>query len=335
MSATQTVTAMQTASAAETAIRTQPAIRMQNPREVYGRTLVELGHSDPRIVVLEGDLGKSTMTCYFEQEFPDRFFEMGIGEANMTSFAAGLSLTGKVPFTNSFAVFAAGRAYDQIRMGVCIPKLNVKIVGSSAGFSDFGDGSSHQTIDDVAIMRVLPNMTVLVPADANEVRKMAYAAVQHVGPVYIRITRNDMPDVTSEDEPFVIGRPVLIRDGSDVVIFAMGQMVSESVWAAEALELEGISARVVNVSSLKPVDEAALHEYARGMRGIVTAEEHSLIGGLASLISWVFRGRPTPLDSVGVEDRWGQSAHSYAELQQEYGLTASHVAAKVRAVLER
>jgi transketolase len=143
---------------------------MQNPREVYGRTLVELGRITPNIVVLEADLGKSTMTCYFEETFPDRFFEMGIGEANMNSFAAGLSLTGKIPFTNSFAVFVAGRSYDQIRMGICIPALNVKIVGSSAGFSDIGDGSSHQTIDDVAIMRVLPHMTVLVPADANEVR---------------------------------------------------------------------------------------------------------------------------------------------------------------------
>ena len=312
---------------------TVTATTMQNPREVYGRTLVELGRTDPRVVVLEGDLGKSTMTCYFEQAFPDRFFEMGIGEANMTSFAAGLALTGKIPFTNSFAVFAAGRAYDQIRMGVCVPKLNVKIVGSSAGLSDFGDGSSHQTVDDVAIMRVLPNQTVLVPADANEVRQMVYAAVEHVGPMYIRITRNDLPDVTPADEPFVIGRPGLIRDGSDVVIFAMGQMVSESLWAAAALAQEGISARVVNVSSLKPVDEAALRDFARGMRGMVTAEEHSLIGGLGALIAWVFRNEHIPMDSVGIEDRWGQSAHSYAELQQEYGLTAAHVAANVRALL--
>ena len=307
--------------------------RVQNPRDVYGRTLVELGVINQSIVVLEGDLGKSTMTCYFEEAFPNRFFEMGIGEANMTSFAAGLSLTGKIPFTNSFAVFAAGRAYDQIRMGICVPKLNVKIVGSSAGFSDFGDGSSHQTIDDLAIMRVLPNMTVLVPADAIEVRKMVYAAVEHVGPVYIRITRNDLPDVTRETEPFVIGRPTLVRDGSDVVIFAMGQLVSEAIWAAERLEREGMSARVVNVSSLKPVAEAALLEYAAGTRGIVTAEEHSLIGGLASVITWAFRNERYPVRSVGVEDRWGQSAHSYAELQQEYGLTADHIAAEVRSVL--
>ncbi|NJD09805.1 MAG: transketolase family protein [Gemmatimonadetes bacterium] len=307
--------------------------RIQNPREVYGRTLVELGRADPRVVVLEGDLGKSTMTCYFEETFPERFFEMGIGEANMTSFAAGLALTGKIPFTNSFAVFAAGRAYDQIRMGVCVPKLNVKIVGSSAGLSDFGDGSSHQTVDDVAIMRVLPHMTVLVPADAIEVRKMVYAAVAHPGPVYIRITRNDLPDVTREHEPFVIGRPGLIRDGSDVVIFAMGQMVSEAVRAADALAAEGSGARVVNVSTLKPVDEAALIALARGFRGIVTAEEHSLIGGLASVVTWAFRNEHIPVRCVGIEDRWGQSAHSYAELQQEYGLTAGHVAAQARAVL--
>jgi transketolase len=308
-------------------------MNMQNLREVYGRTLVEMGRENPDIVVLEADLGKSTMTCYFEEAFPNRFFEMGIGEANMNSFAAGLSLTGKIPFTNSFAVFAAGRAYDQIRMGICIPKLNVKIVGSSAGFSDYGDGSSHQTIDDVAIMRVLPNMTVLVPADANEVRRMTRAIADYRGPVYLRITRNDLPDVPGTDVPFVIGRPGLVRDGRDIVIYAMGQEVSEAIWAAEALELEGISARVVNVSTVKPVDEAAISDFARGMRGIVTAEEHSVIGGLAGLITWIFRGNGIPMNCVGVQDRFGQSASSYAELQQEYGLTASHIADAVRKLL--
>jgi transketolase len=305
-------------------------MKMQNPREVYGRTLVELGRENPNVVVLEADLGKSTMTCYFEEAFPDRYFEMGIGEANMNSFAAGLSLTGKLPFTNSFAVFVAGRAYDQIRMGICIPKLNVKIVGSSAGFSDYGDGSSHQTIDDVAIMRVLPNMTVLVPADASEVRRMTRAIADYHGPVYMRITRNDLPDLPGTDVPFVIGRPGLVRDGKDVVIFAMGQEVSEAVWAAEALETEGISARVVNVSTVKPVDEKSILDFARGMRGIVTAEEHSVIGGLAGLITWIFRGQGIPMHCVGVQDRFGQSATSYSELQQEYGLAANHIADAVR-----
>lgn len=305
-------------------------MKIQNPREVYGRTLVEMGREDPRIVVLEADLGRSTMTCYFEQAFPERFFEMGIAEANMTSFAAGLSLTGKIPFTNSFAVFAAGRAYDQIRQGICIPALNVRIIGSSAGLSDFGDGATHQSVEDVAIMRAIPNMTVLVPADANETRTMTRAMADYRGPVYMRITRNDLPDVMPEDEPFVAGKPHLIRQGKDVVAFANGQMVSVALAAAEALAEEEISLRVVNVSSMKPVDEAALVSLAEGMKGIVTAEEHSLIGGLGSLIAEVMRGRNVAQKSIGIADRFGQSAHNYADLLEAYGLTPAHVAAAVR-----
>ncbi|HHY85597.1 MAG TPA: transketolase family protein [Verrucomicrobia bacterium] len=308
---------------------------MQNPREVYGRTLVELGESNPDIVVLEADLGKSTMTCYFEERFPERFFEMGIGEANMTSFAGGLSLTGKVPFTNSFAVFAAGRAYDQIRMGICISGLNVKIVGSSAGLSDFGDGASHQTFDDVAIMRVLPGMTVLVPADANEVRRMTRYLASSKGPAYMRISRNDMADVTPPDAPFEPGRPVVLRDGSDCVVFAMGAMVWEALQAAEAMEQEGVSVRVVNVNTLKPADEAALRLLGEGMRGAVTIEEHSIIGGLGSLIAYVFRGSGLPLTCLGIADRFGQSAQSYEELLEAYGLTCRHVCRAIRELMER
>jgi transketolase len=305
-------------------------MKIQNPREVYGRTLVEMGRENPRIVVLDADLGRSTMTCYFEQAFPERFFEMGIAEANMTSFAAGLSLTGKIPFTNSFAVFAAGRAYDQIRQGVCIPALNVRIIGSSAGLSDFGDGSTHQSVEDVAIMRAIPNMTVLVPADANETRTMTRAMADYRGPVYMRITRNDLPDVMPEDEPFVAGKPHLIRQGKDVVAFANGQMVSVALAAAEALATEEISLRVVNVSSMKPVDETALVSLAEGMKGIVTVEEHSLIGGLGSLIAEVMRGRNVPQKSIGIADRFGQSAHNYDDLLAAYGLTPAHVVAAVR-----
>jgi transketolase len=255
---------------------------------------------------------------------------MGIAEANMTSFAAGLSLTGKIPFTNSFAVFAAGRAYDQIRQGVCIPALNVRIIGSSAGLSDFGDGSTHQSVEDVAIMRAIPNMTVLVPADANETRTMTRAMADYRGPVYMRITRNDLPDVMPEDEPFVAGKPHLIRQGKDVVAFANGQMVSVALAAAEVLAEEEISLRVVNVSSMKPVDEAALVSLAEGMKGIVTVEEHSLIGGLGSLIAEVMRGRNVPQKSIGIADRFGQSAHNYDDLLEAYGLTPAHVAAAVR-----
>jgi transketolase len=308
-------------------------MKLQNQRQVYGETLLELGRENKNIVVLEADLGKSTMTCLFEQEFPDRFFEMGIGEANMTSFAAGLSLTGKIAFTNSFAVFAAGRAFDQIRQAICIPKLNVKIVGSSAGLSDFGDGATHQSVEDIAIMRAIPNMTVLAPADGTETRKMVREIVGYNGPVYLRINRHDLPDLFPEDQEFVIGKSYLIKEGNDIVVFANGIMVSRAVQAAEELEKEGISVRVVNVSSLKPVDENEIKKYASDIKGIVTAEEHSLIGGLASVITYILRGNGLPLIPVGIEDRFGQSAHSYDELLAEYGLTSENIINSVKKML--
>jgi transketolase len=300
---------------------------------VYGRTLVEIGGQNPNIVVLEADLGKSTMSCYFEQAFPGRFFEMGIAEANMTSFAAGLSLTGKIPFTNSFAVFAAGRAFDQIRQGICIAGLNVRIVGSSCGLSDFGDGATHQSVEDVAIMRAIPNMTVLVPADGNETRTMTRALAGYQGPVYMRVTRSDLPDVMRADEPFVAGKPHQIRTGKDVVVFANGQMVSASLLAADILAGEGISLRVVNVSSMKPVDKAALASLTDGMKGAITAEEHSLIGGLAALMHEVLQGRSLPMKAIGIEDEFGQSAHSHEDLLEAYGLTPEHIAAAARRLL--
>jgi len=312
-------------------------MKVQNPREVYGRTLVELGKENPNIVILEADLCKSTMTCYFEETFPNRYFEMGIAEANMTSFAGGLSLTGKIPFTNSFAVFAAGRSYDQIRQSICLPKLNVKIVGSSAGLSDFGDGSTHQTIDDIAIMRVIPHITVLVPADANEVKKMTRAISKYHGPVYMRITRNDMPDVMPEDYEFQIGKPVLVREGGQggIVIFAIGQMVSLSLQAADMLAADGIPVRVVNVSTLKPVDEAALRALTNGMKGVVTAEEHSIVGGLNSVISYALRGIGLPMEAIAVMDEYGQSAQNFQVLLEEYGMTPAHIANTVRKVAQQ
>ena len=307
---------------------------MQNPRQVYGETLLELGRSDRNIVVLEADLGKSTMSCLFEQEFPDRFFEMGIGEANMTSFAAGLSLTGKIAVTNSFAVFASGRAFDQIRQSISIPKLNVKIVGSSAGLSDFGDGSTHQSVEDIAIMRAIPNMTVLVPADGIETRLMTIWMMEHSGPVYMRINRHDMPDLFPADGDFQIGRSYLIRDGSDVVVFASGVMVSKALDAAEMLDKEGISARIVNVSSLKPTNEDDIKCFAAGVRAVVTAEEHSLIGGLAAVITYILRGGGLPVETIGINDRFGQSAHAYDELLEEYGLTAESIYKRIKKLLK-
>lgn len=298
---------------------------IQNCRKVYGETLVELGRKNERIVALDADLSKSTMTRFFQQEFPHRFFEMGIGEQNMISTAVGLALSGKIAFVNSFAVFAAGRPYDQIRVSVCIGKVNVKIIGSSCGISDFGDGATHQGIEDIAIMRVIPNMTVLSPVDGIETRKMVKAAVGYDGPVYIRINRNEMPDVFPEDEEFKIGKPYLMREGNDVTVFATGYMVFKALKAAEALEKEGISLRVVNVSTLKPIDEEAVKELAGGVKGIVTAEEHSIIGGLASAITFILRGQAVPIEAVAIKDCFGQSALSYEQLLEHYGLTDSAI----------
>ena len=308
-------------------------MRTQDLREVYGQTLVELGKENQNIVVCDADLCKSTMTRYFEEAYPERFFEMGIAEQNMTSFAAGLSLTGKIPFVNSFAVFASGRAYDQIRQGICIPRLNVKIIGSSAGLSDFGDGSTHQSVEDAAIMRAIPNMTVLVPVDGIETRKMVRAIVEYRGPVYMKINRHNLPDLFPEEQQFEIGKPYVIREGKDVVIYANGIMVSKAINAAEVLDNEGISARVVNVSSLKPANEDELAKLAQGMKGIVTAEEHSIIGGLASVILYAVRGQGIPVEIIAIQDSFGQSAWNYEELLEHYGLNEDNIIRAVRKCL--
>jgi len=308
-------------------------MNMQNCRAVYGETLVELGRENERIVVLEADLGKTTMTKLFEKEFPGRFFEMSIGEQNMVSVAAGLALCGKIAFVNSFAVFAAGRPYDQIRVSVCIGKVNVKIIGSSCGLSDFGDGATHQGIEDIAIMRAIPNMTILSPADGIETKKIVRAAADYQGPVYIRIIRNDVPDVTEESQEFKIGRPSVIREGTDVTVFAHGYMVYKALKAAETLEKQGISLRIVNVSTLKPIDEEAIKELADGVRGIVTVEEHTIIGGLANAVAFVLRGWAIPIETVAIQDCFGQSALSYEELLEHYGLTDKAIIKAAKRVL--
>lgn len=307
-------------------------MKMQSQRKAYGETLVELGRENKNIVVLDADLSKSTMTCFFEQEFPDRYFEMGIAEANMISFAAGLSLTGKIAFVNSFAVFSTGRPFDQIRQGVAIGKLNVKICGSSAGLSDFGDGATHQSVEDIAIMRAIPNMTVISPCDAIEAVKAVRAAVEYNGPVYIRICRNDLPDIFPEDAEFIIGKPVVLREGNDITVFATGTMVYEALVAAEKLSSLGISARVVNVSTLKPVDDESIIKLAEGMKGIITAEEHSIIGGLASVVTYALRGKGIPVESIAINDEFGQSAGSHDELLAHYGLKADNIVEKAKAL---
>lgn len=306
-------------------------MKLSNQRAAYGEELLSLGRTNCDIVVCEADLGKSTMTNAFQKAYPNRYFEMGIAEANMTSFAAGLSLTGKIAFTNSFAVFAAGRAYDQIRQGIAIGRLNVKIVGSSAGLSDFGDGATHQAIEDIAIMRAIPNMTVLVPADAPQLRTMVRWMVDYEGPVYLRVSRNDLPEVTGDHPDPLL--PAILREGEDAAVIACGVMAAQAMKAAEMLEKENINLRVVNVPCLKPFPENAVWEAARGVKAIVTAEEHSVIGGLSAAVSWALRGDGRPMEAVAVMDSFGQSASNAEELMAHYGLTAKNIADTVKRIL--
>lgn len=299
-------------------------------RAAYGETLVALGAENPDVVVLEADLGKSTMGCLFEQAYPERFFEMGIAEQDMASTAAGLALGGKIPFCATFAVFMAGRAFDQIRQTISIGKLNVKLCGSSCGLSDFGDGSTHQSVEDVAIMRAIPGMTILSPADANQTRKAVRAAAQYNGPVYLRITRNDTELITSEDAPFEIGKIYPLTEGSQITIFATGSMVETALAAEKILRSEGTSVKVVNVPTIKPLDRNSVIRESQGSEVIIVAEEHNVIGGLCSAISECLAAVPhAPIGFVAIEDSFGTSAESHDELKEKYGLTAKNICEKV------
>ena len=304
-------------------------------RKAYGEALVELGYSNKKIVALEADLGKSTMSNMFGSEFPDRYFQMGIAEANMISAAAGLALTGHVAYASSFAVFASGRPYDQIRSSVAIPRLNVKICGSSAGLSDFGDGKTHQSVDDIALMRVLPNMKVFSPADYYETKKIVKAMAEIDGPCYIRLNRNAVPTVTEENAPFEFGKVSQMRDGSDAVIYATGYMVYQAMEAAKALVDEGISTRVVNIHTIKPLDTVGVQTAAKGMKGAVTIEEASVIGGMGSAVCEALAEGPAEsrvkVLRMGIADCFGTSAQSYDELLAAYHLTPQDI---VRCVKE-
>jgi transketolase len=306
-----------------------------NLRSAYGASLVRLGKKDERVVALEADLGKSTQSAMFQAEFPERYFQMGIAEQNMASTAAGFALAGMIPFIHSFAVFASGRDYDQLRNSICIPNLPVRVCGSSAGLSDFGDGKTHQGVEDAALMRALPNMTVLCPADSIEVEKMMDCVVDWPGPVYFRINRNDLPFVTPVDESYSIGKVTRLRDGGHVAIFASGVMVSRSLEAAKVLALERISTRVLNVSTIKPLHREAVIHYAEGVEAIITAEEHSVIGGLGSAVVESLRGvTHAPVEFVGVPDSFGISAEGYNELLAHFALTSAAVANAARTLLK-
>lgn len=294
-------------------------------REAYGKTLVELGRENPKIVVLDADLSKSTKTSDFAKAFPERFFNIGIAEQNLMGVAAGLAAVGKIPFASTFAVFAAGRAFEIIRNSICYPKLNVKIAATHAGLTVGEDGASHQAVEDLALMRALPNMQVFVPADAAQTRAIVKKAVEIEGPVYIRLGRSGVPEVFTEDCQFTPGRGTVLKEGSDVTIVALGIMTAKALEAARLLEAEGIAARVLDMASLKPIDRELLVESAKLTGAVVTAEEHSVIGGLGSTVAEVLSEEyPVPVIKVGVNDVFGESG-TPQELLAKYGLTSEAI----------
>ena len=301
-------------------------------REAYGKALVELGEQNKNVVVLDADLAGATMTKYFKAAHPERFFDCGIAEANMMNIGAGLSTMGLVPFCSTFAMFGAGRAYEQIRNTIAYPRFNVKICCSHAGVSVGEDGGSHQAIEDIGLMRLIPGMTVIVPADANEAKKATFALAEFQGPAYMRLARLATP-VFEEDYPFEIGKANVLREGKDAAVFACGLMVNEALEAAKLLAAEGIEISVINVHTIKPIDAECVTKYAEKCGNVVTEEEHSVIGGLGDAVADVLMGKVCcKFRKIGVNDQFGQSGKA-ADVLREYGLTADQIAAKVKETL--
>lgn len=299
-------------------------------REAYGSALAEFG-GDPRIIVLDADLSKSTKTDTFRKKYPERFFNMGIAEGNMMAVAAGLAACGKTVFASTFAVFAAERACEQVRNSVCYAKLNVKIGATHAGITVGEDGASHQAIEDIAIMRSIPNMTVISPCDAVETRQAVKAAIEHDGPVYLRLGRLGVPVLFDEAAyKFELGKGVTVKEGADVTIAATGLMVHTALEARELLAAEGISARLLDIHTIKPIDKDLLIKAARETGAVVTAEEHTVMGGLGSAVAEVLSEHcPTPVKMVGVRDKFGRSGKPYP-LMDLYGLTAENISVKAK-----
>ena len=301
-------------------------------REAYGKALVELGKKNDKVVVLDADLAGATMTKYFKAEFPDRFYDCGIAEANMVNISAGLSTMGLIPFCSTFAMFGAGRAYEQIRNSVAYPKFNVKICCSHAGVSVGEDGGSHQSVEDIALMRLVPGMTVVVPADAKEAEKATFAIAELNGPVYMRTARLATP-VFEEDYPFEIGKANVLREGKDAAVFACGLMVNEALEAAKLLAAEGIEISVINMHTIKPLDAECVLKYAKECGNVITVEEHSVIGGLGDAVADVLMGNVCcKFKKIGIYDQFGQSGKA-ADVLREYGLTADQIAVKIKETL--
>ena len=302
-------------------------------REAYGKALVKLGKINDDVVVLDADLSKSTKTNDFLKAYPNRFFNMGIAEQNLVGAACGFAAAGKIPFASTFAMFATGRAFEVIRNSVCYPKLNVKICATHAGITVGEDGGSHQSVEDISLMRSIPNMTVVVPADGIEAEKMIFAAAEFNGPMYVRLGRSAVPTIFEKDYNFEIGKGVVLRDGKDATIIACGIMVNEAIIAADMLKEENIDVRVINMSTIKPIDTELIIKAAKETKAIITAEEHSIIGGLGSAVSEVVsENHPTIVRKVGVNDSFGESG-TPNELLEKYGLTAKNIVEKVKEAL--
>ncbi|HLE54768.1 MAG TPA: transketolase C-terminal domain-containing protein [Thermoplasmata archaeon] len=302
-----------------------PPWKMESPRSAFGKALVELGKRNPDVVVVGADTTESIKTVDFGKAFPERLFQVGIAEPNMMSIAAGLAAAGKIAFAATYSVFGSAHTYNVIRQNVAYTKLNVKIFCSHAGLTVGPDGATHQVNEDIGLMRGLPGMTVLVPADAPEAGKCVDAAAQLQGPVYCRFSRTNVPTVTLPDDPFVVGKARVMRDGSDLALVGCGIMVAKCLEAADILAKEGVQARVIDLSTVKPLDVATLDKAARETGGIVTAEEHTVVHGIgAAVASAVAENHPVPMAFVGVQDVFGESGEA-EELLRKYGLTSDRI----------
>ena len=302
-------------------------------RDAYGKALVELGEKNKNVVVLDADLAAATKTGAFKKAFPERFFDTGIAESNMMSLAGGLATTGFTVFASTFAMFAAGRAFEQVRNTIGYPHLNVKIGATHAGISVGEDGASHQCCEDIALMRSIPGMVIINPADDIEARAAVFAAAEHDGPVYMRFGRLAVPRVFDENYKFEIGKAVTLKEGTDVTIIATGLMVNEAIEAAKTLEAEGISAELINMHTIKPIDAECVTKYAQQCGNVVTVEEHSVIGGLGDAVADVLMGKICcKFTKIGINDVFGQSGKA-TEVLREYGLTADQIAAKIKATI--
>lgn len=303
-------------------------------RQAYGEALQKLAETNKNVVVLDADLSKSTKTAEFKKVAPERFINVGIAEQDLMGVAAGLSLTGKVPFASSFAMFAAGRAFEIIRNSIAYPKLNVKIAATHAGLTVGEDGASHQCLEDISLMRTIPNMVVINPCDAEEARQAVMAAAEYVGPVYLRLGRSAVEEINNTDYKFEIGKGVTLKKGDDATIVATGIMVEKALMAADLLKEKNIDVRVINIHTIKPIDKELIMKAAEETKCIVTAEEHNIIGGLGSAVLEAIEENPVPVSRIGVRDTFGESGKP-ADLLVKYGLTEVEIAQAIEKLLKK